>query len=200
MQPREMIEAHGALALSDQELLEVVIGSGSGKWQVALVAEAVLRQYPALSGLSAATPAELAQVPGIGPTKAARLLAGLELARRVQQRQTLRYGAVLDAEQIGQAMVQRLSGATEEHLLALMLDVRNAVIRELELAHGGVDKSIADPRVVFRAALALNASRLILVHNHPSGDHLPSAMDSDLTARFVAAGEMIGVTVLDHII
>lgn len=200
MQPREMIEAHGAGALSDEQLLAVVIGSGSGRYGVAAVAEAVLQQYPALSGLNAATPGDLLLVPGIGPTKAARLLARLELARRVQHRQTLRYGEVLDAQQIGEAMVQRLAGAPEEHLLALMLDVRNAIIRELELAHGGVDKSIADPRVVFRMALSLNASRLILVHNHPSGDHLPSTMDIELTSRFVAAGELIGVTVLDHII
>lgn len=200
MQPRELIQAHGPLALSDKELLEVMIGSGSGHYDVAMVAEEVLRQYPALSGLNIATADDLLQVRGIGPTKAARLVAGLELSRRVQQRQTLRYGQVLDAPQIGAAMVQRLAGATEEHLLALMLDVRNAIIREVELAHGGVDKSIADPRVVFRMALALNASRMILVHNHPSGEHLPSEMDIELTERFAAAGSLIGVALLDHII
>ncbi|MFD1393013.1 DNA repair protein RadC [Lacticaseibacillus jixianensis] len=200
MRPRELIQAHGAGALSDKELLEAVIGSGGGHWPVAAVAEQVLQAYPTLSGLNMASAGELTAVPGLGPSKAARLVASLELARRVQQRQTLRFGEVLDAQQIGEAMVQRLAGAPEEHLLALMLDVRNAIIREVELAHGGVDKSIADPRVVFRLALSLNASRLILVHNHPSGDHLPSEMDSELTARLSAAGNLIGVLVIDHII
>lgn len=200
MQPREMLTAHGAEALSDKELLEVIIGNGAGNWPVDLIADQVLMVFPTLAGLAQATARDLVVVPGLGPTKAARLSAALELARRVQQRQRRRFGEVLDADQIGAAMVARFAGATEEYLIALMLDVRNAVISEVELAHGGVDKSIADPRVVFRWAVRMNASRMILVHNHPSGDAKPSAIDQELTARLSAAGAMMGIPLLDHII
>ena len=200
MQPRELMLAHGAQVLSDVQLLEVLIGAGGRGHSKTVIAEALPGTFPRLKDMGSASLEELMAISGIGLSKASLLAASIELGQRVQQRQSLRFGQILGAEALGQEMMARLAGAKEEYLLVIFLDVKNAIIQELELSHGGVDKSVADPRVVFRLALRMNASKLILVHNHPSGDSHPSAMDIDLTQRFAAAGALIGIAVVDHLI
>lgn len=198
--PRERLLAHGPQVLSDAELLAVLLRSGNGAVTVDATIQALLTRFPGLSGMAEMKAAELLAVPGIGPSKATSLSAGVELGQRVSRRAYERFGTVASSHSLGQRMLRRFAGVGQEHMLVLLLDVKNAVIQEVEAARGGVDAAMVDPRVVFRAALAVNASRMILVHNHPSGDPRPSAADQALTERFIAAGELLGVTVLDHLI
>lgn len=200
MLPRERLLANGAQVLSDEELLRVLLRSGTQTVPLTQTIRTLLARYPGFSGLGPTSTEALLAVPGIGLSKATVLTASLEFGRRVTQRQTLRYGTVTSTQEIGAALTKRLGGQTQEFSIGILMDVKNAVIQELEIARGGVDTAVVDPRVVFRAALLANASKVILVHNHPSGDPRPSPADTAVTERFIKAGEFIGVVFLDHII
>ncbi|WP_125703073.1 RadC family protein [Lacticaseibacillus daqingensis] len=200
MQPREALQAHGARTLTDEALVRVLLGSGSATVPLTQTVRALADTYPQLVGLARVTVDDLMALPGIGLGKAALLCAAVEFGRRIQTRQVLRQGRILSSQALGTEMIARLAGEVQEVLVAVLLDVKNAVIAERVIARGGIDQSIADPRVVFREALLANAAKLILVHNHPSGDPAPSAADRTLTQRFADAGQLVGIALLDHLV
>lgn len=196
----ERVFAHGAGGLSDEELLRVLLRSGSRSAPVRATAQALLSLYPQLAHLDAADGAALTVVAGIGMSKAVGLIAAIELGARVAAQDRVRFGEVRTLDGLARQMMHQLGGLKQERLLAIYLDARLAVIEQVTVAIGGVSEAVADPRVVFTQALRLNASFVILVHNHPSGHPDPSAADVDMTARFIEAGQIVGVTVLDHLI
>ncbi|WP_179395248.1 RadC family protein [Lacticaseibacillus absianus] len=200
MQPREALRAHGAKALTDEALLRVLLGSSSGATPLTATTTALTARYPQLVELAHVGVDQLMALPGLGPGKAALLCAAVELGRRVQVRQRLRHGQVVSSAGLGRSMSARLAGEAQEVLVAVLTDVKNAVIAERVVARGGLDRAMADPRVVYREALLVNAAKLILVHNHPSGDPTPSPADRELTQRFVAAGAVVGIPLLDHLV
>ncbi|WP_262314732.1 RadC family protein [Lacticaseibacillus parakribbianus] len=200
MLPREKIRQYGAAALSDEELVQALLGFGSAAVPLHQTVAAVLAAYPQLRQLRVAEVAELQALPGLGLAKACVLSAAIELGMRVQRRQVLRQGTAVSSATLGAAMVARLAGRSQEVIHAIFLDVQQAVIGEREVARGGLDRAVADPRVVFRAALLLNAAGVVLVHNHPSGRATPSALDDAMTDRFQAAGLAVGVLLVDHLV
>jgi len=199
-QPRERLLAHGPAALTDAELLQLIVRAGNQHYPVKEIVSEVLATYPALQGLAEGDGDSLDHICGLGAAKRASILAGVELGRRVMRRQSVRYGQIKNSEQLGKTMVSRFAGANQESMLILFLDGKNQIITEQTVAIGTVDSALADPRVVFREALKLSATNLIMVHNHPSRDPAPSQADRDTTTRFQLAAALLGMNLLDHLI
>lgn len=198
--PRERLLAHGPQALTDAELLQLVVRAGNQHYPVKQIVSEVLATYPKLQGLAEGDQGLLEHIRGLGAAKRASILAGVELGRRAMQRQTVRYGQIKNSEQLGKTMISRFAGVNQESMLIFFLDVKNQIITEQIAAIGTVDSAMADPRIVFREALKLSATNLIMVHNHPSGDPSPSQADRDTTTRFQLAAALLGMHLIDHLI
>ena len=198
--PRERLEALGPPALSDAELLALLLRTGGPGLDALAVAGVLLRRHGGLRGLARVGHRELWASPGIGPAKSATLLAALELARRLAARR-LRAGAVVRGPaDVYRHFYPRLRDATQERFHVVLLDGRHRVMRDEVVSQGTLTASLVHPREVFRPALREAAAAVILVHNHPSGDPTPSQEDRDVTARLEQAGEILGVRVLDHVV
>jgi DNA repair protein RadC len=198
--PREKLLRHGAAALGDNELVALVLGSGCRQVGALAIANAVLGARGGLHALVRATCDELATVTGVGPVRAARLLAAVELGRR-----TLRHapGARVRIQTPSDAaahLMPAFSGRPVEQLGVVLLDTRHRVLRTTVLAYGNLNAAAIEPREVFREAALGAAAALVVFHNHPSGDPSPSSDDVELTRRLVAAGVLMGIDVLDHVI
>lgn len=198
--PRERLQKYGAEALSAQEILALVLGRGIGGESVMVTAQRLLSRFNDLQGISSATIEELCRVKGIGPAKASQIKAAFELANRRQEPGNSEKSSVRTPEEVFAAMKGRLTGKMKEVFLVLALDTRNHLIKTAEVSVGSLDTSIVHPREVFKEALSASASSVILVHNHPSGDPHPSEDDVKITKRLAQAGEIMGVSVLDHVI
>jgi len=198
--PRERLDLLGPEALSDAELVALLLRTGERRTDALGVAEALLARVGGLRGLAGAARGELRSVAGVGAVKGASLEAALELGRRLATRR-LRVGdAVLGPEDVFRHFHARLRDAPHERFLVLLLDGRHRVVREVVTSQGTLTASLVHPREVFRPALREAAAALILVHNHPSGDPAPSREDREVTVRLARAGDILGVPVLDHVI
>jgi DNA repair protein RadC len=153
-----------------------------------------------LRRLAAATPAELAAVPGIGPAVAARISAALELGRRLAREGPLERGRIRGPRDVYERCAPGLRDLAQEEFRVLMLNTQHAVVREQVVTRGTLDTSLVHPREVFRPAITESAASLILVHNHPSGDPSPSAEDRAVTRQLAEAGRLLGIPVLDHVV
>lgn len=153
-----------------------------------------------LRQLAAAGPAELTSTPGVGLAVAARLAAALELGRRLAREGPLERVRIQGPGDVFERCAPTLRDLRQEEFLVLLLNTQHAVIRELVVTRGTLDTSVVHAREVFRAAIAESAAAIILVHNHPSGDPTPSPEDRDVTLQLAAAGQLIGIPVLDHIV
>jgi DNA repair protein RadC len=198
--PREKLERMGAGGLGDNELLAVVLGHGDPRTGALDLANAVLVATGGLHGLARATLDDLCEVPGIGRVRAAQLLAAIEAGRRTLVRSRRERTQILCAVDAAQLLVPQFGALPVEHFGLLLLDTKHRVIRTTLLSVGTLDASIVHPREVFRAAASAGAAAILLFHNHPSGDPAPSADDITLTKRMMRAGDLMGITVLDHII
>jgi DNA repair protein RadC len=197
--PRERLLTHGAAPLSDAELLALLLRTGArGRAATQLASE--LLASGGIAGLAQAAPAELARIAGVGPAKAASVLAALELGRRVAAKPLRRGERIATPEDVHRHFHPRLRDAQVEQFHVVLLDGRHRVIRSVLSSQGTLTASLVHPREVFRPALREAAAAIVLVHNHPSGDPTPSAEDRELTRRLVSAGLLLGVPVLDHVI
>lgn len=197
--PRERLFHYGAERISVEDLLTVVIGSGTRSAPAAEIAARLLRDAGGIAPLARARPSELRTASGIGSARAARIAAAFQLGRRA-----------LEAPADGQAMSSpaaayerlrpHMAGLSQEVFVVLALNARNVVIDEIEVARGGLVGVEVHPREVFRPLIRLAAAAAIVAHNHPSGNPSPSEQDIALTRRLIAAGELVGVPVLDHIV
>lgn len=198
--PRERLLQQGPEALSDAELLALLLRTGAAGEGVIDAAADLLRARGGLTGLARSIAPELLRSRGVGPAKAASLLAAFELGRRIAGRR-LREGTTFrDPADVFAHFHPRLRDASQERFAIVLLDGRHRVLREEVISLGTLTASLVHPREVFRPALRACAAGLILVHNHPSGDPSPSAEDREVTERLAAAGELLGVRVLDHVI
>jgi DNA repair protein RadC len=200
--PREKLAKRGAEALSDAELLALLLRTGdaaSGRSALDLGRE-LLREFGDLRSLAVASAADICRVRGTGPAKAASVKAALEIANRYKGRRLENEARYTSPEQVFEHYHYNYRDRRKEYFLALLLDGKNRVIREVQISEGSLNQSIVHPREVFNPAVRESAAAIILVHNHPTGDPSPSREDLEITRRLREAGELMGVKVLDHII
>jgi DNA repair protein RadC len=198
--PREKLGRLGVAALTDHELVAIVLGHGSRDVSVVDLARAVLASFGGVHGLTRTSIDALRAVRGVGTSRAMQLVAAVELGRRTLQRSPERRAQMLGPRDAAEYLLPRFSAHPVERFGLLLLDARYRIIRTAVVSTGGVDATPVHPREVFREAALAGASALVLFHNHPSGDPTPSADDIRLTARLRQAGELMGIEVADHVI
>ncbi len=198
--PREKLLQSGSAALGDNELVAVVLGCGVRHCDVLGVAAALLASAGDVRTLSRVTAQVLMRTPGVGPSRAARLLAAVELGRRALAAPKTARPRLATPREVGAYLLPRHAGHREERFGVLLLDTKHRPIVTLVISLGILDASLVHPREVFRAATEHSAAAVVLFHNHPSGDPTPSADDIALTRRLVQAGDLMGIAVVDHIV
>jgi len=194
--PREKLLARGAGALTDAELLALVVGSGTSRRSALQLGRVLARRPP--HELAAWSLARWLKVHGIGPARAAALSAAFELGRRAAQRPDAA-GSIRGPDDV-LAQVRDLVRARREHFVVLLLNARHEMQARETVSIGSLNASIVHPREVFLPAIVHSAASVILVHNHPSGDPEPSEEDLNITRRLVEVGDLVGIGVLDHVI
>jgi DNA repair protein RadC len=198
--PREKLRRHGTAALGDNELLALVLGTGSRRRGALDVANDVLEWRGGLHGLVRSTVEELRRIPGIGSARAAQLLAALELGRRTLTQAPGRRVRLRTPQDAAQFLLPTFGARTSEAFGVVLLDTRHCVLRTSVLSTGTVNATVVEPRDVFREAMLGSATAVVVFHNHPSGDPSPSQDDVTLTRRLTAAGALMGIEVVDHIV
>jgi DNA repair protein RadC len=198
--PREKLERHGAAALGDNELLAIVLGSGSRDAGALALANEILVAVDGLHGLTRAGLGELRRVPGIGAARGAQVLAAVELGRRTLVRGPCARVRLTSPRDLATHLLPQFGASAVEQFGVVMLDSKLHVLRIKIVAIGSIDATVAHPREVFREATMASAAAVVLFHNHPSGDPTPSAEDVALTTRMLEAGEVMGIHLVDHII
>jgi DNA repair protein RadC len=198
--PRERLVLRGVGGLTSAELIALIWGSGSrGRSAVDLASDALAR-HDGLAGLATATDLELAAQPGVGEARAAQLVAAFELGRRLLADWPVGRWTVRSPHDVADRLVLQMGRLEREELRVVLLDTKNHVLRVATVYQGNVSSSLVRVGELFRDAVRLNASGLILVHNHPSGDPTPSPDDLHLTAEALAAGRLLDIDVLDHLV
>lgn len=199
--PREKLREKGAASLSDAELLAIILGSGHGSESALDLAMKMLRQFHSnLQEFQKADYHQLITFKGVGPAKAVFILAALEISRRLKYSRALERKLIKCSTDAFSYFEPMLAHKTHEEFWVLYLNNRNAVIHSVLLSKGGLTGTIVDSREVFRKALELKSTNLILAHNHPSGSNAPSQADKELTKKLVDAGRLLDINVLDHLI
>ncbi|MFQ6058286.1 MAG: DNA repair protein RadC [Anaerolineae bacterium] len=198
--PRERLEHYGAGALSTAELIAILLRSGVAGESVLRLAERLLVRYGGLTGLAQASFAELCQEKGIGPAKVTQIKAALELGRRLlvaspQERPQVRSPA--DAANL---LMLEMSILAQEQMRVILLDSKNRVLATPTIYQGSLNTSLIRVAELFREAVKQNCAAIIVVHNHPSGDPTPSPEDVGVTEQITAAGKLLDIEVLDHLI
>jgi DNA repair protein RadC len=200
MRPREKLLARGGAALSDVELLALLLRTGLPGKGVFDLAEQVLLEFKGFAGLLQAEATDLKRIKGLGPAKRAEIAAVVEMARRALA-QPLRAAPVFDAPQkVKDYLALHLGTRAQEVFALLFLDGQHRLIALEEMFHGSLTQTSVYPREVVRRALELNAGAVILAHNHPSGVAEPSRADEHLTQTLKSALQLVDVRVLDHLV
>jgi DNA repair protein RadC len=199
--PRERLWSLGAGALTTAELLALLLGTGGEGRGVLEVAAGLLESNDgSLRRLAQRPRAELLQTVGVGPTKAARLLAAIELGSRVAREERPPVQRIREPEDVVRLFQPRLRDLQVEEFHLLALDSQSQVLRQVLVTRGLLNSSLVHPREVFRAAIAEAAAGIIVVHNHPSGDPTPSAEDRAVTRQLAEAGRLLDLPLYDHVI
>jgi len=197
--PREKLAAHGARALSDAELIAILLRTGVSGANAIEVARQLLEKYGSLTGLSRCSVDELSKIKGVKFTKAVQLVAAFGLGDRLAREKWAKQK--IDSPELANELVgPEMRRLQKESLRVILLDTRYHLIRVEEVSLGSINESIAHPRDVFRPAVISSAYAVIVVHNHPSGDPSPSQTDHGLTRRLAEAAELLQIKLLDHII
>ena len=196
--PRERMLKQGVGALSDAELLAVILRTGNKGENVIDMSNRLIAEH-GLNKIFECSLEELQEVKGIGPSKAMQLLAMNELGKRnSMSKQEIK--RVTCAKDVFDLFHERLKNEKQEHFYIILLSTKNHIIGEHLISKGVLDAAILEPREVFRPAIKAAASRIILIHNHPSGDPEPSDEDIEVTKKLMDAGDMMNIKVLDHVI
>ena len=197
--PREKLWNRGSSALTNRELVAILLRTGVPGKNAVEVGGEILAKYRTLTGLCRAQAPELAKMRGVGPTKAVQLAAAFQLADRMAKEKLSRQ-KIDSPELVNEFLGAEMRALQKESLRVLLLDTRYHLIAAEEISRGSVNESIAHPREVFRPALLASAYAVIVVHNHPSGDPSPSSADHNLTRRLADAAELMQIKLLDHVI
>lgn len=199
--PRERLIERGAGALSDAELLAILLRTGRAGENVLELARGIVARFreTGLSEILAMPAAEFARIPGVGTAKAATVLAALELGRRAQGAAQNR-PHIREAADVYELLRPRLCSEKREHFLVLPLTSKNEVLMVADVSVGTLTNTLVHPREVYEPAIRCGAAHIVLAHNHPSGDPAPSAEDHRLTRQLKEAGALLGIPVTDHVI
>lgn len=200
LRPREKAMRLGFDNLSDRELLALFVRQGTKKHSALSVADEILKICKSLNGLNKIDRDALLQIPGISHVKATEMLALVEVSKRMIQPKNYEVLQVDEPSALVSWLNLEVGYSLQEYFIAIYLDKQNRLLGHSRLFKGTLDRSVVHPREVFKEAVKLSASRIILVHNHPSGSLIPSQSDLDTTAMLVDAGHMMGVYILDHLI
>ncbi|HUG47117.1 MAG TPA: DNA repair protein RadC [Candidatus Limnocylindria bacterium] len=198
--PRERLAALGAATLSGPELISVLWGTGRAGASAFEVAEEVLSRHGSVADLSRADLSELSRTPGVGTARAAQLLAAFELGRRSLSGWPAGRWSVRSPRDVADRLMPQMANLEREELRVLLLNTKNVVLRQQTVYQGNVSTALVRIAELFRDAVRAQAAGLILVHNHPSGDPEPSPDDLHLTAEMIAAGRLLDIPLLDHVI
>lgn len=198
--PRERLLRQGAMSLSNQELLAILLRTGTKEESVLALANRVLSTFERLHHLKHATIEEMIAIKGIGEVKAIQILAAIELGRRLSQKQNDDKFTVRSPQDAAAYLMPDMASLSQEHFVALFLNVKNQIMHKKTIFIGSLNASIVHPREIFREAVKRSAASIICAHNHPSGIPTPSPEDIEVTKRIQEAGFIIGIELLDHII
>ncbi len=199
--PREKLLLKGKAALSDAELIAILIGSGTKSVSAVDLAKIILgRAGNNLNDLAKMSVNDLKKEKGIGEAKAIAIVSALELGRRRKEAEFKERSQITSSKDIYELMKAELLDKQHEEFWIILLNRANKVIRKVPVSSGGISGTVADPKLIFKFALEESASYIILVHNHPSGNLKPSQADNDLTAKMKSAGKFLEIPVLDHLI
>lgn len=198
--PRERLIKQGPQSLSNQELIAILLRTGTKRESVLSLANRVLISFEKLHELKHATLEEIMSIKGIGQAKAVQLLAAIELGRRLSQKQVESRFTIRSPKDAASFLMPEMASLQQEHFVALYLNVKNQVIHKQTIFIGSLNSSIVHPREIFKEAVKRSAASIICAHNHPSGNAAPSPEDIEVTKRLQEAGFIIGIELIDHII
>lgn len=198
--PRERLFNRGAHALTDAELIALLVRTGARGQDAVALARGILTAYGSLRNLAQRLPRELAKRTGIGPAKAASILAALELGRRSAAEREAPKAAFRSSADVAAHFLPKCRGLKREVFRIAILDTAHHLMKEQTVTVGTLNLALVHPRDVFKVAIVEDAAGIVLLHNHPSGDPAPSEEDVKLTRQMVRAGEAVGIPVLDHLV
>ncbi|MCO4528628.1 putative DNA repair protein (RadC) [Streptococcus infantarius subsp. infantarius] len=200
MLPRERLRDLGAEQLSNQELLSILLRTGTKTRPVLEVANDILKHIDTLADFQHLSLQELQKIKGIGYVKSIEIKAMIELAKRISKAEYVQKERIMSSERLARKMMLELSDQKQEHLVAIYLDTQNRIIEQRTIFIGSVRRSIAEPREILFYACKNMATSVIIIHNHPSGSPAPSENDLRFTEKMKRACDDIGIVCLDHII
>ncbi|MDA0999524.1 MAG: DNA repair protein RadC [bacterium] len=198
--PRERLLEKGSDALSDAQLLAIILRTGDQGVSALDLAIALLDRFGSLAALEAAPVADICDLKGIGPSKAAQIKAALEIGRRALRKEESERPAFHGGADVYRYLAPAMAHLPHEEFRLLLLDAKHRLLRETTISRGTLMGTSVDPREVFGAALRERAAAVVCAHNHPSGEPAPSVEDRAFTARLREAGHLLGVPLLDHVI
>jgi len=198
--PREKLQRLGSSALGDNELVAAVLGNGRADSDALALANAILAKTGGIEGLTRSRGEDLMSVAGVGAARAAQVLAAVELGRRTLSRAERHREQVTGPREVAELLLPLYGNRPVEQFGVVLLDTKHRVMRTTIVTVGTLDASIVHPREIFREAAAAGAAAIVVFHNHPSGDPEPSSDDLALTRRLIAAGVVMGIEVIDHLI
>ncbi|MCY7172198.1 DNA repair protein RadC [Streptococcus gallolyticus subsp. gallolyticus] len=200
MLPRERLRDLGAEHLSNQELLSILLRTGTKTTPVLEVANQILKNLDSLADFQHLSLQELQQINGIGYVKSIEIKAMIELSKRISKAEYIQKERIMSSERLARKMMLELSDQKQEHLVAIYLDTQNRIIEQRTIFIGSVRRSIAEPREILYYACKNMATSVIIIHNHPSGSPEPSENDLQFTQKMKRSCEDIGIICLDHIV
>jgi DNA repair protein RadC len=198
--PRERLEKQGAEALTDAELVAILLRVGMKGASALQIGQRLLYQFGGLDGLHRASFPELFRVEGVGPAKAAQIKAAIEVGRRISKSKPEERRLISSPQDVADQVQYKMAVLEQEELWVLLLDTRNHHMRTEHLYKGSLNASTVRPAEIFKSGIRHNAAALIIVHNHPSGDPSPSPEDINLTRMLIGAGKMLELPILDHVV
>ncbi|MGO1058957.1 RadC family protein [Planococcus sp. FY231025] len=198
--PRERLINQGATSLSNQELIAILLRTGTKQESVLHLANRTLLYFEHLHHLKDATIEEITSIKGIGQAKAVQLLAAIELGRRLSSKQTDQKFTIRSPKDAANYLMADMTSLKQEHFVVLFLNIKNQVMHKQTIFVGSLNASIVHPREIFREAVRRSSASIVCAHNHPSGNPAPSPEDIAVTKRLMEAGSIIGIELLDHII
>jgi DNA repair protein RadC len=198
--PREKLVRFGAENVSDAELLAILLRIGNREESAIDLARRLIREVRGLEGIDERGVADLCQIKGIGPAKAAQLKAAFEIGKRLLSSRGKKRSRVTSSQDAYQIISPHLRNRRRETFKVIFLTRRHAIIGEQTLFEGSLTESLVNPREVLKSALAHSAAGVIFAHNHPSGDPSPSTEDRNVTGQLVQACKLVNIRVIDHII
>lgn len=198
--PREKMALEGIDKLTNEELLAILINTGNKDTSAIGLAENILKHTSGIKGLVHTDINILQKIKGIGPAKATTIFAAIELSKRISKLRSREKFSIESPESIADIFMEEMRYKNKEIVKLLMLDTKNNIITDVLISEGSLNASIVHPREVFLEAIKRSANRIVLVHNHPSGDPMPSNEDIKITKRIYEAGKILGIDLLDHII